>query len=529
MSHAKNRPPTPNKTCKVIVHQARNLIQKGKDNSWNNAFVIIALGKDKFITSVAEKSQGPRWNEECELPVTKDDTTLELNVLHRGMVLDDFLGQLTIPMGELGAGKVIKRWYKLCNKANKGKKEPKERGELELTIQLKEEFPAAFNTLDRSGQRSKAKRSSSLQEKPPATGIRSKLKLPRLRSSSVVDKNEEHWLEQGSLGREKSDSNDSGKASDSLVSADSPTGSYSRLPAPFGSSSHDASETSSTVANGSPANKSSPSIKKVSSFKKKIKSVVSLKKGKAHDKSTSSISTISGLPHSPSEPTLKTTDHDMTLNEIEFLERLRDQECPATNIARKNCYRGYIASAVDLHDDQKGTQNGSASPMRAISEEYIPMEMKKTRMLVGRDVVCDKNNDNDSQASGTGSQEGSPAGSQNGSCFSRDSRLRHSFRSGLPSLKNSTVSVTFDPSTEKGYGTNPCSPKSTCGNNNLDDLPVQYLSLSKQELVRRVVRLEALLTERKLYIKELENYIDNLLLKVMLSSPLLLDQDYHFP
>ena len=62
------------------------------------------------------------------------------------------------------------RWYKLCNKANKGKKETKERGELELTIQLKEDFPATFDTLDRSGQRSKAKRSSSLQEKDPVKG-----------------------------------------------------------------------------------------------------------------------------------------------------------------------------------------------------------------------------------------------------------------------------------------------------------------------------------------------------------------------
>ena len=41
-------------------------------------------------------------------------------------------------------------------------------------------------------------------------GIRSKLKLPRLRSSSVVEKDEQ-WSDQGDLGREKSDSNDSGK------------------------------------------------------------------------------------------------------------------------------------------------------------------------------------------------------------------------------------------------------------------------------------------------------------------------------
>ena len=65
----------------------------------------------------------------------------------------------------------LNRWYKLCNKASKGKKEPKERGELELTIQLKEDFPADFGTLDRAGHRSKAKRSSSLQEKPPVIGM----------------------------------------------------------------------------------------------------------------------------------------------------------------------------------------------------------------------------------------------------------------------------------------------------------------------------------------------------------------------
>ena len=77
------------------------------------------------------------------------------------------------------------------------------------------------------------------------------------------------------------------QASDSLASDISPTGSFSRLPAPFGSS-HDASHQgtssqseSSTVANGNPANKSTPSVKKTSSFTKRMKSAVGhLKKGK---------------------------------------------------------------------------------------------------------------------------------------------------------------------------------------------------------------------------------------------------------
>ena len=65
--------------------------------------------------------------------------------------------------------------------------------------------------------------------------------------------------------------------------------------------------------------------------------------------------------------------------------------------------------------------------------------------------------------------------------FSFTGRLRHSFRSGLPSLKNSTISVTIDPKTEPGYGTNPCTPKAKSAvGKNLDDLPVRYLSLTKE-------------------------------------------------
>ena len=33
----------------------------------NDAFVTIGLGKEKFQTSVKEKSENPEWLEQCEL------------------------------------------------------------------------------------------------------------------------------------------------------------------------------------------------------------------------------------------------------------------------------------------------------------------------------------------------------------------------------------------------------------------------------------------------------------------------------
>ena len=51
----------------VLVKKAKGLITKGK-NGTNDAFVTIALGKEKYQTSVKEKTSGPTdWSEQCEL------------------------------------------------------------------------------------------------------------------------------------------------------------------------------------------------------------------------------------------------------------------------------------------------------------------------------------------------------------------------------------------------------------------------------------------------------------------------------
>ncbi|XP_026573048.1 rab11 family-interacting protein 1 isoform X2 [Pseudonaja textilis] len=136
----------------VTVLQARGLRSKAKGGggSGSDAYAVMALGKEKFATSVAERCLGsPVWREEAtfELPSLPrrglggaggpgPNAVLQLSVLHRALLgLDKFLGRVEISLGELQSegGRRSTRWYKLHSKP--GKKE-KERGEIEVDIQF---------------------------------------------------------------------------------------------------------------------------------------------------------------------------------------------------------------------------------------------------------------------------------------------------------------------------------------------------------------------------------------------------------
>ncbi|MBN3316498.1 RFIP1 protein, partial [Atractosteus spatula] len=129
-------------TVQVTVLQARNLKAKGK-NGTNDAYAIIQLAKEKYSTSVVEKSPMPVWKEEAtfDLPMfhqgNEQRCTLYIVIMHRALVgLDQFLGQAVINLVELQENKNRNRteWFKLQSK--EGKKE-KERGEVEVDIQFK--------------------------------------------------------------------------------------------------------------------------------------------------------------------------------------------------------------------------------------------------------------------------------------------------------------------------------------------------------------------------------------------------------
>lgn len=122
----------------VTVVRAKNLLVKGK-NGTNNPFVTIGVGKEKFQTSVKEKvaEEIVCWQEQCELSIVQADNTaaLTLTVLHRTGIVDQFLGTVSIPLSSLPIHERPKcRWYKLQGKPGKDKGKDKERGEIEVRI-----------------------------------------------------------------------------------------------------------------------------------------------------------------------------------------------------------------------------------------------------------------------------------------------------------------------------------------------------------------------------------------------------------
>ncbi|XP_030627225.1 rab11 family-interacting protein 2 [Chanos chanos] len=126
----------------VTVLQATDLQPKGK-NATNDAYTIIQLGKEKYSTSVAEKTLSPVWREEAsfELPGLLLEGNPEiyelcLTVMHRSLVgMDKFLGQKTINLNEIFDNKERRKtdWYTLDSRAGKKRKE---RGKIQVSIQF---------------------------------------------------------------------------------------------------------------------------------------------------------------------------------------------------------------------------------------------------------------------------------------------------------------------------------------------------------------------------------------------------------
>nr|XP_046225890.1 rab11 family-interacting protein 1-like [Oncorhynchus gorbuscha] len=128
-------------SVQVTVLQARSLRIKGK-NGTNDAYAIMQVAKDKFATSVAEKSVAPVWKEEAtfELPLfhngNTEKCTLHVHVMHRALVgSDKLLGHAVINLLELSEVKSRNKteWHKLLDKAGKP---DKDRGEVLVDVQF---------------------------------------------------------------------------------------------------------------------------------------------------------------------------------------------------------------------------------------------------------------------------------------------------------------------------------------------------------------------------------------------------------
>lgn len=101
-------------SVQVTVLQARGLRIKGK-NGTNDAYAVMQAGKEKFQTSVVEKSVTPVWKEEATFDLPQllqaggkgpDRSTLHVHVLHRALVgPDKLLGQAVINLLQMSEDK----------------------------------------------------------------------------------------------------------------------------------------------------------------------------------------------------------------------------------------------------------------------------------------------------------------------------------------------------------------------------------------------------------------------------------------
>ncbi|XP_056259422.1 calponin homology domain-containing protein DDB_G0272472 [Seriola aureovittata] len=148
-------------SVQVTVLQARGLRTKGK-NGTNDAYALMQVGKEKYQTSVVEKSVAPVWKEEAafDLPPLHfggggggERGTLHVHVLHRALVgPDKQLGQAVINLLQLSEDKTRNKteWFKLLDKSGKA---DKDRGEVLVDIQfMRNNMTASMFDLSAAGK-----------------------------------------------------------------------------------------------------------------------------------------------------------------------------------------------------------------------------------------------------------------------------------------------------------------------------------------------------------------------------------------
>ncbi|XP_054652074.1 rab11 family-interacting protein 5 isoform X5 [Dunckerocampus dactyliophorus] len=133
----------------VTVLRGRGLRGKGKHGT-SDVYTVIQFGKEKYSTCVVEKTTEPEWREECSFELQPGvlmegggrsgqpagSGELVLTVMHRALIgLDVFLGQAVIQLDKVfqESRGVKNQWYRLNSKT--GKKE-KERGDIQVSLQF---------------------------------------------------------------------------------------------------------------------------------------------------------------------------------------------------------------------------------------------------------------------------------------------------------------------------------------------------------------------------------------------------------
>ncbi|CAL8109482.1 unnamed protein product [Orchesella dallaii] len=150
----------------VAVFHTKDLLIKGK-NGTNDPFIVFALGKQKFQSSVKEKISDSlvEWNEGCDIAIPSSQgnkTELVLKVMHKASLGENFIGRISIPLSDFEVtAKQKPKWYPLKPRPGK-EKDTKYRGEIEMkvTFLIKTNTTESTNDLASNSKRRGSLRSS---------------------------------------------------------------------------------------------------------------------------------------------------------------------------------------------------------------------------------------------------------------------------------------------------------------------------------------------------------------------------------
>nr|CAD7429343.1 unnamed protein product [Timema monikensis] len=451
------------------------VIRKDWGYRTNDAFVTITLGKLKFQTSVKEKSPPDvDWNEECELLIPKQGNTAEvvLTVLHRNfLAVDEFLGVLNIPLKDFDVYERPRiRWYRLQNKPGKEKTKP--RGELEVRIGF---IVKAGSLIDLSKKEKNKSSLGHLSQMASSVG----LKIGRKDKKGKAD-----LLNVGSSITQKSFQK-AGDADPGVLSEGESEDEFA-----FDDLSHDSSASSLNA-------QTTPAVPKMGSLE-------NLKGGELLHKSSKSPST--GLSTPPIKNKLRSSAHIADKNEEEWEQKLYGKHG-----------KDHVLGTEPLN---RRSWEGTRLTLSSQPEEEEPQEEfgrhNSSRPSKPRQILDNIYDTSSNFASGN-------ATDKEKKIFTKNLK---SIRIGtIPEVVGADDQVhRVENNIKSKLMESGTKSKNLPNKSNNMDKPIE--EMNREELFVVISDLQKTVASQNKKMKELENYLDNLLLRVMETTPRLLQNPY---
>nr|CAB3265354.1 rab11 family-interacting protein 1 [Phallusia mammillata] len=461
----------------VTVKQARNLLVKGK-NGVNDAYATIELGKEKFATS-PERSNSPSWLTECSfsLPqggVLNNKCVVFINVYHKrhgklGLESDEFIGQAQIPLSALNCNdnKQRSRWYTLGSKKKDNKKE---RGEVEVGFK--------FLTLNRSGVLPDKKESP----KPLrllTTGLRGKFRRRSEDEDSGVGFGDAERFSPLGMGR---------SLENLSTISNSPTGTFER-------SFHTSSTTSSpgvlTSARGSARNLQSHQLGSA----KAVSVDVLNKPPMPRISSSLSRSNSGGSSDKGHGSAMKQHVRNRSMPNAQ-LKTVMGQLHPSKSDVCINGNHLYVPGT----QESSGCSSSSSPEFNRRTGSFTNLnESSSSSSLPNPRIKSSNNNSNTTK--------------------------RHSIADiniTNPRQKIAPLPNLYKPKNYYRLDVKELRKVSTIH----EDSSTNFHTMSHEQLVKLATKQQAEIADRNQHLRELEDYIDSLLLRVMVCTPQILDQTF---